>query len=89
VNTFHFSQQLFWDHDLADIDLKRNRGYVIERVLTRGLLTDFKVLLQIYTHEELIQGISKAKELDAKTAHFCNWYFNIPLTNLHVSSFYR
>ena len=89
MNAFPFSQNLFWDSNLTDIDLKKNKNYVIERVLIRGQLSDFETLLTLYAREEIIGGITKSRELDPKTAHFCCWYFNIPPAKLHVSSFYR
>ena len=89
MNNFPFSKNLFWDCEVADIDLKKNRRYVVERVLTRGQMEDFKSLLLVYNKEEIVEGILKSRELDPKTAHFCSWYFGIPENQLHVSSFHR
>ena len=89
MNEFPFSQNLFWDSSLADIDLRKNKQYIIERVITRGRLSDFNILLTLYPREEVIRAITKSKEMDTKTAHFCSWYFQIPQEKLHVSSFYR
>ncbi len=87
--TFPFSQNLFWDCHLEDIDLEKNKNYIIGRVLTRGQRKDFDTLITLYSSEEIVAGITKSKELDSKTAHFCCWYFKIPSTQLHVSSFYH
>ncbi len=89
MNALPFSQNLFWDSKLSDIDLEKNKHYIIERVITRGQLSDFETLLALYPREEIIGGITKSRELDHKTAHFCSWYFEIPPSKLHVSSFYR
>lgn len=89
MTTFPFPKNLFWDCNIADIELRKNKRYVIERVLTRGQRNDFETLLSLYPREEIVASIRKSRELDPKTAHFCSWYFNIPLTDLHVSSFYR
>ena len=86
---FPFSKQLFWDSEVEDIDLQKNKRYVIERVMTRGKMADFEVLQTIYTKEEIANEIRKSKELDPKTQHFCSWYFGIPQNELHASSFYR
>ncbi len=86
---FPFSQYLFWDVAIEKIDLHKNKRYVVERVLTRGLLEDFYTLLQIYSIDEIIEALKKSKELDSKTVHFCSYYFNIPKSEMHVSSFYR
>ena len=89
MKAFPFSANLFWDSNLADIDLEKNKHYVIGRVLTRGRLSDFETLLALYPTEQIIGGIIKSKEMDPKTAHFCCWYFKISPAQVHVSSFYR
>ena len=89
IKPFPFSQNLFWDSDIVDIDLEKNKRYVIERIIIRGRMEDFKKLLIIYTREEIVASLKQSKELDPKSANFCGWYFNIPLQDLHVSSFYR
>ena len=86
---FPFGQQLFWDYPIKDIDLKIHQRFIIERVLTRGFTNDFYILQKIYSIDEIQAALRKSKELDPKTAHFCSWYFNIPLHELHVSSFYH
>lgn len=86
---FPFSQNLFWDTSIEKIDLKKNQRYIIERVLTRGFLEDFYILLQLYTTSELKEAILKSRELDAKTINFCSNYFNIPKPEMHASSFYN
>jgi hypothetical protein len=89
MESFPFSQNLFWDCNIEDIDLEKNSRYVIERVLTRGQMKDFKTLLKIYDSTKIKNAIIKSKELDPKTAHFCSWYFHIPESNIHVSPYYN
>jgi hypothetical protein len=88
-NNFPFSQNLFWDADIKLIDLKLNSRYVIERVLTRGYLSDFYLLTKLYTIDEIKIALRKSKELDLKTINFCSTYFNIPQSEMNASSFYR
>jgi hypothetical protein len=88
MKQFPFSQNLFWDTAIAGIDLRKHKRYVIERVITRGSLDDFKNLTMTYSKDEIAEEIKKSKELDPKTRHFCSWYFNIPINELHASSFY-
>jgi len=89
MNFFPFAQNLFWDVDINDVDLQKHKRYIVERVLTRGKMQDFEKLLTLYSKEEIRIELKKSKELDPKTLHFCSWYFNIPQTELHASSFYR
>ena len=90
VNRHHFpfSQQLFWDTPIDAIDMEKHKNYVIERVIARGLLVDFYWLLKIYTRDEIATALKKSKTLDRKTIPFCSDYFDIPLKELHASSFY-
>lgn len=85
---FPFSQYLFWDTPVEGIDLKINKRYMIERILTRGFLEDFYLLTKLYSNEEIISALKKSKEPDPKTVNFCSHYFNISKSEMHVSSFY-
>jgi uncharacterized protein DUF6922 len=87
-NSFPFSQNLFWDTPVEKIDIQKHKNYIIERVLSRGLLQDFYFLLQLYTLEEIVSAVKKSKTLDKKTINFCSHYFKIPINELHASSFY-
>ena len=86
---FPFSQYLFWNSPLEKIDIPKHKNYIIERVLSRGLLQDFYYLLQIYTNEEIIIAVKKSRVPDKKTVNFCSHYFRIPLNELHASSYYN
>jgi hypothetical protein len=85
---FPFSQNLFWDTPIEKIDLQQHKKSIIERVITRGLLEDFYLLLQIYSKEEITAAILSSKILDKKTANFCSLVFNIPKHSIYVSPYY-
>ena len=85
---FPFSQFLFWDTTIDKINIEKHKNYIIERVLSRGLLQDFYFLLQLYSTEEITAAVKNSKVLDNKTVHFCSYYFKIPITELHASSYY-
>jgi hypothetical protein len=85
---FPFSRYLFWDTPIGNIDVKKNKRYIVERVVTRGFLQDFYMLTKLYSSDEIKEALRKSKELDPKTIHFCSEYFNLPKSEMHVSSFY-
>jgi hypothetical protein len=87
-DAFPFSQNLMWDCALENIDLQKHKRYIIERVMTRGKLEDFYLILKIYNKEEIVAALQRSKELDKKTANFCEHYFELPIKSLHVSTFY-
>ncbi len=88
AENFPFSSYLFWDAETDKINLKENTRYVIERVLTRGFLEDFYMLIHLYNTEEIKDALRKSKVLDAKTVSFCSHYFNLPQSEMYVSPFY-
>jgi hypothetical protein len=88
-DTLPFSQNLFWDTSLSNIKLDSHKTYIIERVITRGLLHDLYYLLQIYSTIEIINVLKKSKQLDNKTANFCSIFFNIPHDEIHAASYYN
>lgn len=85
---FPFSKYLFWDASIESIDILQNSLYVIERVLTRGKLEDFYLLLKMYSDNQIKSALKKSKVLDPKTANFCSQYFHLPKSEMNVSSFY-
>ena len=85
---FPFSQYLFWDTSIETVDLKKQKKYIIERVLSKGFLSDFYLLLKIYSNEEIIVAIKSSKSLDKKAVNFCSIYFDVPLDELYASPYY-
>ncbi len=85
---FPFSKFLFWDSEFEKINTELHKNYIIERVMSRGLLMDFYFLLQLYTKEEITTALKKSRVLDRKTVNFCSHYFKIPITDMHASSYY-
>ena len=55
--------------------------------MSRGLLQDFYILLQLYTTEEITIAVKNSRVLDKKTVNFCSHYFKIPLNDLYASSY--
>lgn len=75
-----FSENLFWDVDLADIDYEKNANQIINRVLLRGNLTDWFEIKNFYGINQLKDEVIKMRYLDERTLSFCSVYFEIPKT---------
>ena len=85
---FPFSQFLFWDTAVENIDTEKHKNYIIERIMSRGLLQDFYFLLQLYSTAEISEAVIKSKVLDRKTINFCSHYFKIPISEMYASPYY-
>ena len=75
------STYLFWDTDIKNIDWEKYSGYVIERVITRGKLDDWKKIVEFYGMKKIKNEILSIRYLDKKTFNFFSVYFNIPKEN--------
>jgi len=73
-----FSKNLFWDTDPKSLDLEKNARFIVERVLMRGGLADWRNLYRIYGYERLKKEVLKIRYLDKVTLNFCSVFFNLP-----------
>ena len=74
-----FQQQLFWDTNIKTIDSRKHAAFIIERVLSRGLLVDWFALNRLYDAETIKNVAIAARYLDKKTMNFCSVFFEVPL----------
>lgn len=79
MNTkLEFSTNLFWDIDESTLDSEKNARFIIERVLTRGRLSDWWALNRLYDWEKIKQEVLKIRYLDKVTLAFCSSFFKVP-----------
>ena len=50
-----FSEHLFWDINILDLDMNRHKSYVLGRVLEFGKLNDWKLIRKYYGLAEIKQ----------------------------------
>ena len=81
VNMSLFSSHLFWDVDIAKIDMSINKKWLIQRVLEYGLLNDWQIIYKYYGIEEIAQISINLKDLDNKSVSFISVLANIPKEN--------
>ena len=74
-----FSRNLFWDVDKGDINLEKHSRYIVERVLTRGNLEDWKLLVGYYTLERVVEEAQRIKCLDYESVTFISCVGNVPI----------
>ena len=47
-------QPILWSCDINQLDLERDKGYIIHQVLIYGAMDDLRWLMRVYNKEELI-----------------------------------
>jgi hypothetical protein len=71
---------LFWDTDIQKIDLQKHKASVIERIMVRGQMDEFKAMMQFYGTDTVKKTMLNARWLDKVTLAFCSTIFDTPET---------
>jgi len=71
------NKALFWDTNYQNIDYTKHARFVIEKVITRGNLSDWKELKNYYGLNKIKDEVVKIRYLDKITLNFCHTFFNI------------
>ena len=72
------SQWLFWDIDLTQLNPEKHAGQIIEKVLTRGDISDWHEIRVYYGMSRIAEEAKKLRYLDDVTLNFVSRLFNIP-----------
>lgn len=76
----HLRPALFWDTDIRNIDLQKHKASVIERIVSRGRLEEFREMMSFYGREVVRRAVLEARYLDKHTLAFCSTIFDTPIT---------
>jgi hypothetical protein len=69
---------LFWDVDPSRLNAHSSKMLIVERVLTRGNIEEFRQLIRFYPLHELSRTVVKIGYMDGRTLNFISDYLNIP-----------
>lgn len=70
----------FWDVDITQIDEKKSKRLIIERVIIYGNLHDIKLIKEYYGINEILSILRKLNYIDPKTLNFISLLFQVPKT---------
>ena len=72
------SRHLFWDVNIHELDLQKNRKLIIHRVLDYGVMDDWYIIQNYYGIKEIAAVALTIRDLDKKSASFIALLSNIP-----------
>ncbi|TRX37933.1 hypothetical protein FNW52_03260 [Flavobacterium sp. ZT3R18] len=61
---------LLWEYDLNTFNYDKSYKIVIERVLERGTMEDWKEIVHYYPHEKIIETIEWSAQLQNRDKEF-------------------
>lgn len=74
----NFDQSLFWDVDPSTLDPEQHEQFIIQRVVQRGSLHDWRELKAHYGLERIRKASTSARSLDSLTLNFLSKLFALP-----------
>ncbi len=69
-NISELSDHLFWDVDRYALDVNKNFSFILQRVLSYGLLRDWDLLYKTFGLTKITEETKKIRNLDDKSLHF-------------------
>lgn len=73
-----FSSNLFWDIDLADLDMERHAAYIVNRVLDHGTMNDWLFIKSYYSLERLREIALNIRSMERESLSFIATVTNTP-----------
>lgn len=68
---FQFSETVFWDTDRNNLDLERNKKWIIARIIEHRNYNDLKLLVAIYGKPEIAETLLHCRPyFKPKMEHF-------------------
>jgi hypothetical protein len=67
---------LLWEYNLDTFNYKKSYKIVIERVLERGTLEEWREMAQIYTREQILETIDWSAQLEQRDKEFSRFFLN-------------
>lgn len=65
---------LLWEYDLDTFNYKKSYKIVIERVLERGNLEEWREMVQLYTRKQILETIDWSTQLSKRDKDFARFF---------------
>jgi hypothetical protein len=68
------NQALLWEYDLDTFNYHKSFKIVIERVIERGNLEEWREMMQLYTREQILETIEWSAQLSKRDKDFAKLF---------------
>ena len=65
---------LLWEYDLTTFNYEKSYKIVIERVLQRGNLNEWREMVSLYSKEQILEVIDWSAQLDERDKKFSKFF---------------
>jgi hypothetical protein len=73
---------LLWEYDLDTFNYDKSYKIVIERVLERGNLKEWKEMVNYYPKEKILETIAWSAQLEQRDKDFSRFFLNSDFVNV-------
>ncbi|MBX2944981.1 MAG: hypothetical protein KF725_04040 [Cyclobacteriaceae bacterium] len=77
----NISDRLLWEYDLETFNYDKSYKIVIERVLERGTLNEWRAVLQYYGREKILEVIEWSAQLTQRMKDFSRFFIQSDFLN--------
>ena len=74
----NFSPHLFWDVDNSNLDMDKDKKWIINRVLEYGLYNDWLLIKTQYGLKQIANSAFTMRDLSKKTVSFLSTLADVP-----------
>ena len=74
-------QYLLWEYDLETFNYSKSYKIVIERVLERGNLIQWREMVNFYTREQILIAIEWSAQMDKSAKEFSLFFLDSDMLN--------
>ncbi len=73
--------RLLWEFDYDHFNFRKSYRIVIERVLERGDLNNWREMIRYYSKEQILETIDWSSQLEERDKHFSRLFINSDFVN--------
>ena len=75
------NQALLWEYDLDTFNYKKSYKIIIERVLERGNLEEWKEMVTLFTRNQILETIEWSAQLEKRDKEFSKFFLSSGFLN--------
>lgn len=75
------SPHLLWEYSMESFDFRRSRKVVIERIVQRGNIQDWRIMMDYYSKTDILNVVRNSRQLSKKDKSFTEIFVDSPLAH--------
>ena len=77
----YISSHLLWEYNLETFDFHKSKQVVIERIVQRGNLYDWRIMMDCYSKADILEVVRNSRHLSKKDKSFTEIFVDSPLAH--------